>query len=103
MGSELPEDGTPKVFNIAPADLAVIVGKYDLGRGTVMAVTTETNHVFARITGRPRFQMFPKTDRSFFIPGGNAEATFVRNAKNEVVKAILKQSGDRIDAPRLTN
>ncbi len=68
-----------------------------------MAVTTETNHLFAQITGRPRFEMFPKSDRNFFVAGGNAEATFVRNAKNEVVKAILKQSGDRIDAPRLTH
>jgi CubicO group peptidase (beta-lactamase class C family) len=103
MGPELPDDGPSRIFNIAPADLTVIVGKYDLGGGTVMAVTTETNHLFAQITGRPRFEMFPKSDRNFFVAGGNAEATFVRNAKNEVVKAILKQGGDRIDAPKLTH
>lgn len=103
MGSELPDEGTPRIFNIAPADLAVIAGKYDLGGGNVMTVTTETNHVFARIIGHPRFEMLPKSDRNFFVPGGNAEATFVRNANNHVVKAILKQSGDRIDAPRSTD
>ena len=103
LGPELPDDGTPKIFNIAPVDLALIVGKYDLGGGAVMTVTTETNHVFAQITGHPRFEMFPKSDRNFFVPGGNAEASFVRNANNQVVKAILKQSGDRIDAPRLTD
>ena len=68
-----------------------------------MTVTTETNHIFAQITGRPRFEMFPKSDRNFFVPGGNAEATFVRNATNQVVKVILKQSGDRIDAQRVAN
>jgi hypothetical protein len=101
MGSELPDDGKQKMFSIAPADLALIVGKYDMGGGMVMTVTTEANHAFAQVTGRPRFEMFPKSDRSFFVPSGNAEATFVRNGDDRVVKAILKQSGDRIDAPKL--
>lgn len=103
MGPELPDDRPPKVVSLASLDLAAVLGKYDMGGGAVMTVTTETNHVFAQITGRPRFEMFPKSDRNFFVPGGNAEATFVRNAKNQVVKAILKQSGDRIDAPRLAD
>lgn len=103
LGSELPNDGTQKVYKITPADVALAVGRYDLGGGAILTVTTETNHVFAQITGRPRFEMFPKSDRSFFVPGGNAEATFVRNATNQVVKVILKQSGDRIDAQRVAN
>jgi CubicO group peptidase (beta-lactamase class C family) len=103
LGSELPNDGKQKVVEITPADEDLAVGKYDLGGGAIMTVTTETNHIFAQITGRPRFEMFPKSDRSFFVPGGNAEATFVRNATNQVVKVILKQSGDRIDAQRLAN
>lgn len=103
MGAELPNDGTKKIFKIAPADLVQIVGKYDMGGGTVMTVTTVTNRAFAQITGRPRFEIFPESDRNYFVPGGNAEATFVRDAKDHVVKAILRQSGDRIDAPRLAN
>jgi CubicO group peptidase (beta-lactamase class C family) len=103
MGAELPGDGAPKVVKLAPADLAAVVGNYNLGGGAVMTVTTETNRVFAQISGRARFEIFPKSDRSFFVPSGNAEATFVRNAEKRVVKAILKQSGDRIDAPRLTD
>jgi CubicO group peptidase (beta-lactamase class C family) len=103
LGSELPNDGKQKVVEITPADAALAVGRYDLGGGAIMTVTTETNHVFAQITGRPRFEMFPKSDRNFFVPDGNAEATFVRNATNQVVKVILKQSGDRIDAQRAAN
>ena len=103
LGSELPNDGTQKVVPIQPADAALAVGRYDLGGGATMTVTTETNHLFAQIAGRPRFEIFPKSDRNFFVPGGNAEATFVRNATNQVVKVILKQSGDRIDALRVAN
>jgi CubicO group peptidase (beta-lactamase class C family) len=103
LGSELPGDGKQKVVEIAPADVALAVGKYDLAGGAILTVTAETNHVFAQITGRPRFEIFPKSDRSFFVPAGNAEATFVRNGINQVVKVILKQSGDRIDAHRVAN
>ena len=103
LGSELPNDGRQKVVAITPADVALVVGKYDLGGGAIMTVTTETNHVFAQITGRASFDLFPKSDRKFFVPGGNAEATFVRNASHQVVKVVLKQSGDRIDARRVAD
>jgi CubicO group peptidase (beta-lactamase class C family) len=103
LGLELPNDGKQTVVEMPPADMALAVGRYDLGGGASMTVTTETNHVFAQITGRPRFEIFPKSDRNFFVPDGNAEATFVRNASNQVVKVILKQGGDRIDAQRVAN
>jgi len=103
LGSELPNDVKQKVVELTPADLALAVGKYDLGGGAFITITTEVNHIFAQITGRPRFEMFPKSDRAFFVPGGNAEATFVRNATNQVAKVILRQSGDRIDARRVAN
>jgi CubicO group peptidase (beta-lactamase class C family) len=103
LGSELPSDGKQKVVEITPADVALAVGKYNLGGGAILTVSAETNHVFAQITGRQRFEILPKSDRTFFVPGGNAEATFVRNATNQVVKVILKQSGDRIDAQRVAN
>jgi CubicO group peptidase (beta-lactamase class C family) len=103
LGSELPDGDKQKAIEITPVDVALAVGRYDLGGGAIMTVTTETNHVFAQITGRPRFEMFPKSDRTFFVTGGNAEVTFVRNPTGRVVKVILKQGGDRIDAQRVTN
>jgi hypothetical protein len=68
-----------------------------------MTVSLEKDHAFAEITGRKKFEIVPKSDRDFFVPAGNADATFVRNANNQVVKVILKQGGDRIDAPRLAD
>ena len=47
MGPELPnDDGRQKAVSIAPADVARVVGKYDMGGGGVMTVTAETNPVF---------------------------------------------------------
>jgi len=101
LGSELPPDTAPKAAtNISTAALEAVAGKYDLGHGAFLTVNLKTNHVFAEITGRNKFEMFPESDRDFYVDGGNAVATFVKNTNNQVMKVILKQSGDRIDAPK---
>jgi len=101
LGPELTPEDKPRIADVTPSSMQTVTGKYNLGHGLLMTVTLETNHLFAEITGRRRFEIFPKSDREFFVSGGNAEATFVRNTNNEVIKAILKQGGDRIDAPKL--
>ena len=102
LGGELPKSDKPKVVaDLPPGALGAIVGKYDMGHGMIMAVTAESGRTYIEIAGRKRFEILPKTDRDFFVESGGAEATFVRDSKNQVVKAILKQGGDRIDAPKL--
>ena len=102
LGGELPQEGKPKIAtNLSPADLLAIAGQYNMGNGLLRTVTVEAGHVFGEIAGRKRFEILPKSDRDFFVESGSAQATFVRNANNQVVKAILKQAGDRIDAPKI--
>jgi hypothetical protein len=101
LGPELPPREIPRIADVAPSALQAITGQYNLGNGQLMTVTMETNHVFAEIIGRKRFEIFPRSDRNFFVSDNNAEATFVKDASNEVIKAILKQGGDRIDAQKL--
>jgi CubicO group peptidase (beta-lactamase class C family) len=101
LGGELAGDEKPKIAGDLPAGaLVAIVGEYDMGGGLRMTVSVESGRAFMEISGRKRFEIFPRTDRDFLVEAGGAEATFVRNSKDEVVKAILKQGGDRIDAPR---
>ncbi|HXE55777.1 MAG TPA: serine hydrolase [Tepidisphaeraceae bacterium] len=102
LGRELPQEAKPKIAaNISAADLQAIVGQYNMGNGLTMSVTVESGHVFVQTAGRKRFEIFPESDRDFFVESGAAQATFVRNANSQVVKAILKQAGDRIDAPKI--
>lgn len=102
LGPELPPDSGPKVAtNVPPAALDAIIGRYDMGNGMNLVVTREGDHVFAEIAGRKKFEMLAESDRTFFVNSGQAVATFVRNANNQVVKVILRQAGDRIDAPKV--
>ena len=102
LGAELPPAAAPQSDpTVALEDLERVTGRYDMGGGQAMAVTREARRVYMEILGRPKTELFPRTDRIFFVNEGEAEATFVRDREGRVVKAILKQSGQRIDAPRL--
>jgi CubicO group peptidase (beta-lactamase class C family) len=104
LGPELPREVKKKVVTrVSSAALDVITGRYDMRDGLTMTVTRENDHVFMEITGRKKFEILPESDRTFFVNSGAAEATFVRNVNGQVVKVILKQGGDRIDAPKLSN
>jgi hypothetical protein len=53
------------------------------------------------VTGRKKFEILPESERTFFVKSGEAEATFVKNANGQIIKVILKQGDQRIDAPKL--
>lgn len=102
LADELPPATGPVVNRDIPTEaLEIIVGRYDMGDGMILAVSREERRVFFEITGRPKTELFPSTDRTFFVNTGEAEATFVRTEQGRVTKVILKQAGARIDAPRL--
>ncbi len=102
LGPELRQEATTIAPFVPPSSvLKEITGRYDMGQGVLLAVTLEGERVFMEISGRPRFEILPRSDRTFTVKSGEAEATFVRNAMGQVGKVILKQAGERIDAPKL--
>lgn len=102
LGQALPpEQPLTGAATVTVAALDAIVGRYDMGPGVVLSVTREENRVFFEVAGRSKTEMFPRSDRAFYVGAGAAEATFVSDGSGKVVKAILKQAGGRIDAPKI--
>ena len=75
-------------------------GKYDYGQGRVMTITREGNGLFAQLSGQPKFEIFPKAETEFFWKAVRAEVTFVKDSAGKVVKAVHRQGGTTLDAPR---
>ena len=67
----------------------------------ILTVTKEGGKVFAQLTGQPKFEIFPKSETEFFWKVVEAEVTFVKNEKGAVTKAIHRQGGQTINAPKL--
>lgn len=77
------------------------VGKYEYPGGVVMTVTREDNHLYAQLTGQPRYEIFPKAEHQFFWKVVEAEITFHFNEEGKVDYAIHKQNGFESKVPRL--
>ena len=86
---------------VAPEIYDSLVGKYDYGNGAVLAVTRDGNHLFAQLTGQPKFEIFPKSDTEYFWKVADAQLTFVKDATGKATKAIHHQNGQTIDAPKI--
>jgi CubicO group peptidase (beta-lactamase class C family) len=81
------------------------VGRYDQGFNGVIIVTKEGNRLFAQATGRPKIELFPKTETVFTydpkILDGQFE--FIKDEHGRVVRAINDVEGDAVVIPKLPN
>jgi CubicO group peptidase (beta-lactamase class C family) len=93
---DLPE------VKVDPATYDAFVGKYDYGQGvSIMTVSREGDHLFAQLTGQPKFEIFPSAPAKFFWKVVDAQVEFVKEAPGKVTKAIHHQGGRTFDAPKI--
>jgi hypothetical protein len=90
-----------KAIAVDPAVLQRYVGKYQLNPAFIITVTREDTHLFAQATAQPRFEIFPETERDFFLKVVDAQLTFVTDMTGKVTKAVLHQNGIDQDAKRV--
>jgi CubicO group peptidase (beta-lactamase class C family) len=97
----------PKLKDIAqakvdPTTYEAFLGKYDYGEGkAIMTVTREGNHLYAQLSGQPKFEIFPSSANEFFWKVVDAQVTFVKGSEGKVTKVIHHQGGHSFEAPRL--
>jgi CubicO group peptidase (beta-lactamase class C family) len=81
------------------------VGRYDQGFNGVIVITREGNRLFVQATGRPKIELFPKTETIFTydpkILDGQFE--FIKDEQGRVVRAINDVEGDAVVIPKLPN
>lgn len=76
------------------------VGKYEYPGGAILTVTRDGNKLLAQLTGQPQFEIFPRSETEFFWKVVDAQITFVKNEKGEVIHGIHRQGGQTLTAPR---
>jgi hypothetical protein len=91
----------PAVVKIDPQRYDAYVGKYDYGQGRLMTITREGDGLFAELSGQPKFEIFPKAETEFFWKAVRAEVAFVKDSAGKVAKAVHRQAGSTLDAPRV--
>ncbi len=90
-----------KEVKVDPKLYDAYVGQYELAPTFILTVTKEDDHLFAQATGQGKIELFPETEKDYFLKVVDAQVTFVKNDKGEVTQLILHQGGSDRPAKKI--
>jgi beta-lactamase regulating signal transducer with metallopeptidase domain len=76
-------------------------GLYQRGPNSMFTVTREGDRLFVQLTGQPKLEVFPESDREFFYKAVAAQITFVADGEQAPTALILHQNGSDFRAQRI--
>jgi len=91
-----------RVNPVDPAILKNYAGKYQLASGAVLTITLDGNRLQAQLTGQPSIEIYPESEKEFFLKIVDAQLTFESDGKGPASAVTLHQNGLNIRAARIT-
>ena len=89
----------PIAITLDPSLLDRYIGNYQVAPAMTLSVTRKGNSLFAQPTGQPAQEIFPSSEREFFLKVIDARLTFEIDAGGKATALILQPQGMR--APRV--
>jgi 3-oxoadipate enol-lactonase len=89
-----------KSVEVALGTLRSYVGRYNAGRG-VITIGMDEGHLTMQGPGQAAFALFAESQTRFFLRVAETEIEFMKDASGQVNRAILRQDGETIKAPRM--
>jgi D-alanyl-D-alanine-carboxypeptidase/D-alanyl-D-alanine-endopeptidase len=77
------------------------VGTYQMDRYVLMSMSRVGERFYTELTGQPKFEVFPESERKFFLKVVDAQLTFDVDAEGAPTRVTLHQNGNDIVAKRL--
>ena len=84
----------PKIFD-------GYVGQYQLAPNFILTITRDGDQLFAQATGQPKFQVYPESERQFFLKVVDAQITFETDSAGRATSLTLHQNGADMPAKRV--
>jgi CubicO group peptidase (beta-lactamase class C family) len=97
----LPAPKEHKEITIDPKIFDGYVGQYQLAPNFIFTFTREGDKLFTQATGQPKFQIFPESQREFFLKVVDAQVTFETDANGRATSLTLHQNGRTLTAKRI--
>jgi len=91
----------PASTNLDAALFDRYTGNFLLGTSRVLAVTRESNRLFAQLTGEPKAEIFAQSEHEFFYKVIDAQITFQTDIQGRTTGLVLHQNGAHWSAPRI--
>lgn len=97
----------PKAVSLEPAVLAALVGEYETevaGKGKrLIVVAREGDRLTCQPQGKAKLVLFPESESTFYVPGADAEASFVKDQAGRVARLVLLQNGVEVVARKVVS
>jgi Domain of unknown function (DUF3471) len=77
------------------------VGSYQLAPNLSITITRDGDHLFGQATGQPKFELFPESDKDYFLKVGDAQITFVTDSQGRATELVLHQGAQDQHAKRI--
>jgi D-alanyl-D-alanine-carboxypeptidase/D-alanyl-D-alanine-endopeptidase len=92
LGAQAPAKTRAEVA-VDPQVLEKYVGRYQLAPSAIITMTREGSRLFTQLTGQPRFETFPESEKDFFLKVVDAQITFETDTSGKAVALVLHQNG----------
>jgi CubicO group peptidase (beta-lactamase class C family) len=83
----------PKIFD-------GYVGSYQLAPGFSIAITREGDHLFEQATNQQKVEIFPESEKEYFLKVVDAQITFVTDSQGRATEMVLHQGGRDLHGKR---
>lgn len=77
------------------------VGNYQLRPDFIITISHEGDSLFIQATGEPKFQLFPESDRDYFLKASDGQYTFVTGEAGRATGLVIHQFGKDSHLKRL--
>ncbi|HYP29934.1 MAG TPA: thiol-disulfide isomerase [Blastocatellia bacterium] len=82
---------------VDPRVFEAYVGQYALaGNDRTYSISTDGKRYFGQATGNPKRELFPVSDVKFMVPEIEAQITFVKDEKGEVVELVYERNDGQV-------
>jgi len=90
-----------KEITVNPKIFDGYVGLYQLAPNFILTITREGDQLFGQATGQPKFEIYPESERQFFLKVVDAQITFETDSTGRATSLTLHQNGADMPAKRV--
>ena len=90
-----------KEITVDPKLFDRYVGRYQLAPKFILTVTREGDRLFTQATGQPKVEIFPESEREYFLKVVDAQITFETDSQGRATQVILHQGGQDVPGKRI--
>jgi D-alanyl-D-alanine-carboxypeptidase/D-alanyl-D-alanine-endopeptidase len=90
---DAPKPKEHQAIKVDPKIFDGYVGRYQLAPEFIITVTRDGNQLYLQATNQPRFEVFPESDRDYFLKVVDAQITFETDPQGKASALVLHQNG----------